>query len=109
MMLPLGTKKYELISVTMQVNQFPITMEVDTGATLFVISEATYCCTWGDNLPPLTKTKARQRTYAGEEIPVKGGTRYQSQPQKQFSNIVTEGRGPSCFGRNWLEAIQIDW
>jgi len=111
-MFPLRSKRYEAIYVTVLVNQAPIKMEVDTGATLSVISEATYRRTWGDNPPPLAKTKARLRTYTGEEIPVRGAvdvTVTHAGQQKQLSIIVTEGSGPSLLGRNWLEELRIDW
>ena len=71
-MFPLRSSKYEPIYVTVLVEQAPIVMEVDTGATLSVISESTYSRVWGDTPPPLATSAAKLRTYTGEEIPVKG-------------------------------------
>ena len=41
-MFPLRNKTYQPIYITLVVNNSPLRMEVDTGATLLVISEATY-------------------------------------------------------------------
>ena len=57
-MFPLRTKKYKPTYVTVQVNNAPLRMEVDTWATLSVISNATP--------PPLTNSIVRLRTYTGE-------------------------------------------
>ena len=87
-------------------------MEVDTGATLSVISKATYNRAWREEPPPLAPSTARLRTYTGEEIPVMGEIevdvchRYQ---QKRLTLIVTEGNGPSLLGRNWLIELRLNW
>lgn len=111
-MFPLRTKKYKPIYVTVQVNDVPLQMEVDTGATLSVIGEATYHQMWGDKPPPLTNSNVRLRTYTGEDIPVTGTleveVRHAAQ-QKQLTLIVTKGSGPSLLGRNWLTELRIDW
>ena len=41
-MFLLQNKAYQLIYITLVVNNLPLQMEVDTGAILSVISEATY-------------------------------------------------------------------
>ena len=65
-MFPLRSKIYDLIGITLTVNGEPLRMEVDTGATLSVISEVTYRQMWGNKRPPLGQSKARLRTYTGE-------------------------------------------
>ena len=111
-MFPLRSSKYEPIYVMVLVEQAPIVMEVDTGATLSVISESTYSRVWGDTPPPLATSAAKLRTYTGEEIPVKGALEVEvshASQRKKLSLIVTRGDGPSLLGRNWLAELQIDW
>ena len=87
-------------------------MEVDTGATLSVISKATYNRAWREEPPPLAPSTARLRTYTGEEIPVKGEIEVDvchRDQQKRLTLIVTEGNGPSLLGRNWLTELRLNW
>lgn len=50
-----------------------MTMELDTGATLSVISEETYHKLFSaENAPTLKTSKAQLKTYTGEVIPIKG-------------------------------------
>ena len=64
-----NSKMFELIGITLTVNNVPLR---DTGVTLSVISETTYRQTCGKEQPSLFQSKARLRTYTGEEIPVEG-------------------------------------
>lgn len=49
-------------------------MEVDTGASVSLISESTYHKTWGDQAPPLSPADIKLRTYLGENLRVLGVT-----------------------------------
>ena len=87
-------------------------MEVDTGATLSVISKATYDRAWREEPPPLAPSTTRLRTYTGEEVPVKGEIEVDlchRDQQKRLTLIVTEGNGPSLLGRNWLTELRLNW
>ena len=55
-MFSLRSKVYDPIYITLAVNSEPLRMEVDTGATLSVVSEVTYRRTWGDKRPPLSQS-----------------------------------------------------
>ena len=106
---PLRSKKYDPIYITIIVNGAPLLMEVDTGATLSVISKATYDRAWREELPPLAPSTARLRTYTGEEIPVKGEIEVDvchRDQQKRLTLIVTEGNGPSL---HWLTELRLNW
>ena len=94
-------------------------MEIDTGATLTVISESTYRQAWTkEQAPPLQMTKTKLRTYTGQEIPVKGSlqvTVVHGSQQKVLPLIVTEGQGrmpfrvasaPSIFQRTMDNLLQ---
>lgn len=80
-------------------------MEIDTGASLSVISESTYKKTW-------MEFKHKLRTYTGEIIPVKVTrevlVKHNGQ-NKVFPLVITEGEGPSLMGRNWLGQLRINW
>ena len=111
-MFPLRSKKYDPIYITIIVNGASLLMEVDTGATLSVISKATYDRAWREEPPPLAPSTARLRTYTGEEIPVKGEIEVDvchRDQQKRLTLIVTEGNGPSLLGRNWLTELRLHW
>ena len=97
----------------MQINSASIRMEVDTGATLSIISRATYDATWSsEDAPPIKLSEAKLHTYTGEEIPVDGAidveVAYRHQ-KASLSLVVVAGRGPSLMGRNWMEHFQLDW
>ena len=87
-------------------------MEVDTGATLSVMSEEIYHRTWKDNPPLITKSRAKLKTYTGETIPVMGALQVDvshAGQQKQLQRIITMGNGPTLLGRNWLEMFHVDY
>ena len=88
-------------------------MEIDTGASVSVISEETFqAIQRGDQPLQLQKTSVQLRTYTGEAIPVSGSVRVPVEHSGQSLTlplIVTEGRGPSLLGRNWLSVLRLDW
>ena len=87
-------------------------MEVDTGASLSVISEGTYKNLVSENrAPPLEKSGIVLRTYTGEEVKPEGvctvdvdyeGGKY------SLSLLVVSGEGPALLGRNWPEEIKLN-
>ena len=85
-------------------------MEVDTGASLSIISEKTYSSL--HNAPQLQSTEARLRTHTGESLPVLGSitvTVHHNNQQKTLPLLIVQGEGPSLLGRDWLEHLQLDW
>ena len=61
---------------------------------------------------PMKKTKARLRTYTGEQISLKGKLQVRVKKEgKEWTLplLVVEGQGPPLIGRNWLESIPLDW
>jgi len=82
------SNKLRPLEVSLRVNQVDMTMEVDTGATLSVISEQTYSHLWPKELaPPLRPSPAKLRTYTGERIAVKGTIDVNIIYQKQESQL----------------------
>ena len=100
-------------TVQLSVNKSLLTMEVDTGATLSLISQATYRKLWtkGD-APPLHRTEARLKSYAGEPIAVEGSINVDVKYLDQYASLpllVVTGDGPSLLGRDWLKHFKLDW
>ena len=87
-----------------------VTMEVDTGSAVSIISEIEYN-TLFKNLP-LQPSKLQLRTYSGEQLPLLGelqvSVKYQSQGA-QLPLIVAKGDRPVLLGRNWLQKLRLDW
>ena len=86
-------------------------MEVDTGASLSLISEATYHNLWQSNHSQLQRTEKVLSTYTGESLEVLGSlsvlVEYGEQ-KSQLELLVIAGSGPSLLGRDWLLAIRLD-
>ena len=84
-------------------------MEVDTGASVSIISKGTQLKLFPKSV--LHKTDAVLKTYTGEGMTVLGELKglkvhYCEQFVEDLSLIVVGGQGP---GRNWLERIKLDW
>ena len=98
------------IQVTVSIENQDVLMEVDTGASLSVISETTYKSL--SSVPPLQSTQAKLCTYTGESLGVLGSISVSvqhNQQQKQLSLLVVSGNGPSLLGRDWLAQLQLNW
>ena len=108
-----GDRSPSPITVTLQVNQAEIQMEVDTGASVTIISSDTYTKLLpAAKHPPLQPSIRKLRTYTAEKLVVEGeltvDVRYQDQ-QKKLPLLVVAGKGPSLLGRDWLLHIRLDW
>ena len=98
------------IVVTVNVNSKPLQMEVDTGASLSIISEETFNKEF--NQTELKPTDITLQTYSGEPLTI-----LEMMDAKIVYNdqsailplIVVKGHGPSLFGRSWLERIKLNW
>ena len=97
--------------VKVQLNGTDMELELDAGASVSLISEETFHkLRKGNEL--LGKTKAKLFTYTGELIRVKGSANVKVDHNGQRATlplIVTQGSGPSLFGRDWLAALKLDW
>jgi len=110
MVRPLTSKECMLVSVA--IDEKPLTLELDTGASVSLVSEIT----WNKLFPDveLQPSRVRLTTYTGESIRVLGqkmlNVKYgEGQQMHVLPLVVVEGNGPSFFGRNWLEKIQLNW
>ena len=87
-----------------------MSMELDTGAAVSVMSEDTYNQLWPH--ATLKQTSTQLKTYSGAPLPVVGqeqvDVRYEEQ-SAQLPLMVVKGGGPSLFGRDWLACLKLDW
>ena len=97
------------ITVVLDVNNKKVSMEVDTGAAVSVISEATKACLFPNikvNDTPVILT-----TYTGEQMAVIGEvsvTVTYGQKSHLLTLCVIKGDGPSLLGRDWLYQLNLD-
>ena len=96
-----------------KIHDATVTLEVDTGATLSVISCHTYDTSWpSTEAPPLKPTKAKLCTYTDDQIPVDGAIEvdvtYQDQ-KASLNLLVVAGGGPNLMGQDWLRHFRLDW
>ena len=85
-------------------------MELDTGASLTIMSENTL----KQKLPnvKLQPSTVILKTYSGELLKVLGQAQVKVTYKAQEVTaplIAVAGEGPTLFGRNWLQIIQLDW
>ena len=99
--------------VTVKLNDSTTDMELDTGASLSIISEKTFCALWPlQARPKLQTSSVKLHTYTKEAIKVLGSitvkVAYKTQV-KDLPLLVVAGEGPSLLGRNWLAVLKLDW
>ena len=98
------------ISLKVYLEGRPVTMELDTGSAVSVMSEVVY----REYLRhvPLKDTSLKLRTYTGESVKPLGFCHvtvdYKGQ-SKELPIYVMKNDGPTLFGREWLESIQLNW
>ena len=101
----------ESYKVPVEINGTSLLMELDMGAAVSLISKAT----WSQQLrsPDLQASDLKLQSYPDRNLPVLGcctvSARIQNAERVQLPLIVVEGQGPSLFGRNWLEEVNLDW
>lgn len=101
------------LTTTVTINRKPVSMEIDTGASVSLISEQTFKGLWSKkNSPGLRRPNLHLRTYSGEQLQVLGEldvkVRYGTQVAV-LPLIVVQGEGPSLLGRNWMSTLQLQW
>ena len=101
------------IQVTVNVNGADITMEVDTRASVSIISESTYHKYWKKGqAPPIVSSSTNLKTYTGEKLSIKGVINVTVKYEDQCHSLqltVVKGSGPSLLGRDWLLKIKLNW
>ena len=93
-------------------NNAEVTMQVDTGASVSIMSEQTYKNTWTQERPALEPSTVKLKTYSGEQLKVLGSMRAQVEYKEQKGDLpllVVAGKGPALLGRDWLQHLKLDW
>ena len=105
-----ASAKPKPLEVQVSIQGKEVTMELDTGAAVSLVSEETFNSRWsGHQIQP---TSIRLKTYSGEQIKVLGQATVEIKYENQkicLPLVVVEGRGPSLFGRDWLAHFQLNW
>ncbi len=94
----------------MSINGRDVTMELDTGAAVSLVSEMMFQSLWPD--VSLQQASVRLQTYSGDPLPVLGQVEVEVKYGKQQASLpltVVKNGGPSLFGRDWLTRFQLDW
>ena len=98
------------LRLSIKLNEHMVEMELDTGASVLLMSETTFRRLWPQE--KLAPSQCRLCSYSKEPIPVLGSfdivVSYKDQ-QATLPLIVVEGEGPTLLGRNWLDHIVLDW
>ena len=88
-------------------------MEVDTGATLSIMTHETYLATWGGAQAPHIKTSSVHLcTYTGQTLKVVGMVEVDVQygeQQATLNLVIVNAKGPPLLGCDWLAAILLNW
>ena len=109
-MLKQTGSKLPPLRVSLQLDDCKITMEVDTGTSVSIMSEDTYRKIWPKK--KLVESSGKLQTYSKEPLPVVGARDVFVQYEGQSATlplIVVKGNGPMLLGRNWLGVIRINW
>ena len=96
--------------VTLLLEGKSVQMEIDTGASLSLVSEQTYQELWPS--VPLQSTSMNLKTYSGTPLKVLGLMNVEVCYEQQTITLpllVVAGIGASLLGRNWLEKITLNW
>lgn len=99
------------IEVRVKVDDCLISMQVDTGASMTIMSETTFKGLWPGR--SLDATDARPISYTKEPIPVVGccyvNIDYNQQTVANLPLVIVRDSGPTLLGRDWLSQIRLDW
>ena len=105
-----GVSGIQPIQVEITLDDKPTVMEVNTGASVSLVSEAQFF----DLFPnaSLLSSRIQLKTYTSESVAVVGKITLQVKYQSQVKSlllVVVKGSGPALLGRNWLQEIRLNW
>ena len=98
------------IKVPLKVNDAPLTMELDTGAAVTVISEKLFKDLFADS--SLRESHLLLKTYSGETLPIVCAMDAKVQYKQQIQELpltIVAGDGPCLLGRDWLKHLTLNW
>ena len=98
------------LKVHVQIDECKIPMEIDTGASVSIMSEGAHQRLWPTK--QLDVSDIKLQTYSKEPLPVVGMRNVHVTYEGQEANlplVVVKGNGHTLLGRNWLGSIRLDW
>ena len=99
------------IEMKVQIDDCLVKFEMDTGATISLMSQKTFRKLWPRRT--LKPTEVRLCSYSKEPISLVGccyvNLVYKGQTVINMPLLIVQGLGPGLFGRNWLKEIILDW
>lgn len=98
--------------VQVQIDNKDVNMQMDTGASISIVSEECYNANWDAESLPLTPSRCVLNTYTQQRIPVLGEcvvTVNHNGQQAKLPLIIVKGNGPNLLGRDWMREIKIAW
>ncbi len=108
--MQVGPGKKDPLKLNVSLDDKPLCMELDTGASVSLVSNTTFKNLFGNR--NLRNSDLTLRTYSGELLNVLGEVEmlvvYKNQ-KKSLPLVVVEGEGPSLFGRDWLAHFKLNW
>lgn len=94
--------------VYVKVNEKRLKMEVDTGATVSVISEKLYKRRF--KKVQLMPTNCVLRTYSKQSLRLRGQISVKCNGNSHTLNLlVVKGNGPALMGRDWIKKLKLNW
>ena len=96
--------------VDLTINEQSPQMELDTGASILLISEYQYKQL--REAPSLEKSSVILQTYTRENLSTLGSIRVIatcSNQTKTLPILVIKGNGPNLMGCDWLSNLRLDW
>ena len=105
-MFIMPSAKQDSIQITVDVDNYPLSMEMNTGASSLSIVNKNHL----SSAPKVEPTS--QRTYAGDSIKVLGYLSVNmchNGQEKRLPLLVVSEEGLSLLGRNWLHQLKLDW
>ena len=99
------------LKTTLLVEGHQLTMEINTGAAVSLVSKAMVNSSFMKDLP-LHPTDVRLRTYTGETVPVLGKLMVKvvkDEASVTLPLLVVKGAGTTLLGRDWLQKLKLDW
>ena len=106
----LGSHSSKPIIAEVELNGTLVSMEVDTGAAVSLMSQAVQERLFSQ--ATLQATTTNLRTYTGEAMEVIGKlpvTVTYANQSKALTLYIVPGNGPTLLGREWLQHIKLDW
>ena len=110
-MLP--SSKMKPLKTVVNINGKDVEMEIDTGASVSVMTHTEYKRLWSPkSRPPLHAAGVKLKMYTGGTIKIYGTcevvVNHQGDEEK-LPLIIVESEGPNLLGRDWLMKLKLDW